>query len=56
MTGFEPVDMLLGIESILRQIKEGKAGVDNVYTRAVSLPANPQARELLAAVFAPDDA
>ena len=48
--------MLLGIESILRQIKEGKAGVDNVYTRAVSLPANPQARELLAAVFAPDDA
>ena len=48
--------MLLGIESILRQIKEGKACVDNVYTRAVSLPANPQARELLAAVFAPDDA
>ena len=25
VTGFEPVDMLLGIESILRQIKEGKA-------------------------------
>ena len=56
VTGFEPVDMLLGIESILRQMKEGKAGVDNVYTRAVSVPANPQARELLAAVFAPDDA
>ena len=48
--------MLLGIESILRQIKAGKATVDNVYTRAVSVPANPQARELLAAVFAPDDA
>jgi hydrogenase expression/formation protein HypD len=56
VTGFEPVDMLLGIESILRQIKEGHASVDNVYTRAVRLPANPQARELLAAVFAPDDA
>ena len=56
VTGFEPVDMLLGIESILRQLKEGKAGVDNVYTRAVRVPANPKARELLAAVFAPDDA
>jgi hydrogenase expression/formation protein HypD len=56
VTGFEPVDMLLGIESILRQMKEGKAGVDNVYTRAVRVPANPKARELLAAVFAPDDA
>jgi hydrogenase expression/formation protein HypD len=56
VTGFEPVDMLLGIESILRQLKAGKAGVDNVYTRAVNVPANPKARELLAAVFAPDDA
>ena len=35
VTGFEPVDMLLGIESILRQLKQGKAAVDNVYTRAV---------------------
>jgi len=56
VTGFEPVDMLLGIESLLRQLKEGKPGVDNVYTRAVSLSANPQARELLATVFAPEDA
>jgi hydrogenase expression/formation protein HypD len=56
VTGFEPVDMLLGIESILGQLKEGKAGVDNVYTRAVQTPANPRARELLAAVFAPEDA
>jgi hydrogenase expression/formation protein HypD len=56
VTGFEPVDMLLGIESILRQIKEGHAFVDNVYTRAVRVPANPRARELLAEVFAPDDA
>ncbi len=56
VTGFEPVDVLLGIESILRQLKEGKPGVDNVYTRAVRVPANPRARELLAEVFAPDDA
>jgi hydrogenase expression/formation protein HypD len=56
VTGFEPVDMLLGVESILRQLKERKAVVDNVYTRAAPLPANPRARELLAEVFAPEDA
>jgi hydrogenase expression/formation protein HypD len=56
VTGFEPVDMLLGIESILRQLKEGQARVDNVYTRAAKIPANPRARELLAEVFAPEDA
>ena len=42
VTGFEPVDMLLGIESILRQMKEGKACVDNVYTRAVQRSRQPQ--------------
>jgi hydrogenase expression/formation protein HypD len=56
VTGFEPVDMLLGIESILRQLKEGKPTVDNVYTRAVQIPPNPRARDLLAEVFAPADA
>jgi hydrogenase expression/formation protein HypD len=56
VTGFEPVDMLLGIESILGQLQEGKALVDNVYTRAVQVPANPRARELLTEVFAPEDA
>jgi hydrogenase expression/formation protein HypD len=56
VTGFEPVDMLLGIESILGQLKGGKACVDNVYTRAVQTPPNPRARELLAEVFAPEDA
>jgi hydrogenase expression/formation protein HypD len=56
VTGFEPVDMLLGIESILRQIQEARPTVDNVYTRAVRMPPNPRARELLAEVFAPEDA
>ena len=56
VTGFEPVDMLLGIESILRQLRQGKAIVDNVYTRAVQVPPNPRASDLLAEVFAPADA
>jgi hydrogenase expression/formation protein HypD len=56
VTGFEPIDMLLGIESILRQLKQKKAIVDNVYTRAVQVPANPRAQELLAEVFTAVDA
>jgi hydrogenase expression/formation protein HypD len=56
VTGFEPVDMLLGLEAILRQVHEGQARVDNVYTRAVQVQANPRAKTLLAEVFAPCDA
>jgi hydrogenase expression/formation protein HypD len=56
VTGFEPLDMLLGIESLLRQIKDGAARVENVYTRAVQVQPNPRARELLDEVFAASDA
>ncbi len=56
VTGFEPLDMLLGIEAILRQLHEGRARVDNVYTRAVKVEPNPRAQALLAEVFAPCDA
>jgi hydrogenase expression/formation protein HypD len=56
VTGFEPVDMMLGLESILGQIKSGQALVANVYTRAVQLQPNPRARELLDEVFAASDA
>jgi hydrogenase expression/formation protein HypD len=56
VTGFEPLDMLLGIEAILRQLHEGVARVDNVYTRAVQVQPNPRAQALLAEVFAPCDA
>jgi hydrogenase expression/formation protein HypD len=56
ITGFEPIDMLLGIESILHQLSQGQAVVDNVYTRAVQLPANPRAQALLHEVFTAEDA
>lgn len=56
VTGFEPVDLMLGIESLLRQLRKGMAVVDNVYTRAVPIHPNPRARELLDEVFAPADA
>ena len=56
VTGFEPLDMLLGVEAILRQLQEGRPRVDNVYPRAVQVQANPQARALLEEVFEPGDA
>ena len=56
VTGFEPVDILLGVSSLLKQIREQKPLVDNVYTRAVQAPANPRAQALLAEVFVPEDA
>ncbi|MDP3181772.1 MAG: hydrogenase formation protein HypD [Desulfobaccales bacterium] len=56
VAGFEPVDMLLGIESLLRQISQGQVFIDNVYPRAVQAQPNPRAQKLLSEVFAPDDA
>ena len=55
VAGFEPVDIMLGIESILRQIAEGNARVDNVYARAVTREPNPRAFELFSEVFTPAD-
>ncbi|MHB8070265.1 MAG: hydrogenase formation protein HypD [Desulfobaccales bacterium] len=56
VTGFEPLDLLLGIDSILAQISQGQARVENVYTRAVQVQPNPRAQALLADVFAAADA
>ena len=56
VTGFEPVDILLGVASLLKQIASGNPKVDNVYTRAVKAPANPQAQVLLEEVFETEDA
>jgi len=56
VTGFEPVDILLGVSSLLKQINDSKPLVDNVYTRAVQAPANPRAQALLDEVFVPEGA
>jgi len=56
VAGFEPLDILLGVEAILQQLSEGSARVDNVYTRAVQTPANPRAQALLSEIFTPTDA
>ena len=56
VTGFEPVDILLGVYSIVRQIAAKNPAVDNAYARAVKAPANPRAQALLEEIFVPEDA
>jgi hydrogenase expression/formation protein HypD len=47
IAGFEPSDILLGILSILEQIKEGKAVVSNEYARVVRPSGNPKALAIM---------
>lgn len=53
VTGFEPVDILLGIKDLVLQNRQGQARVSNVYRRAVPPDPNPQAQALLEEVFEP---
>jgi len=56
ITGFEPGDILLGISSILDQIKEGKPRVAIEYSRVVQRNGNPIALRLMEEVLEPKDA
>jgi hydrogenase expression/formation protein HypD len=47
VTGFEPADILLGIISILEQIREAKPRVANEYARVVRPDGNPSARAVM---------
>lgn len=52
ITGFEPVDLLEGVLMAVRQLESGRAEVENQYARAVRWDGNPEARRVVAAVFA----
>lgn len=56
VTGFEPLDMLLGIKMLARQIVSGSAEVEIEYSRLVRREGNRKAQQLLAQVFTPSDA
>jgi hydrogenase expression/formation protein HypD len=47
VTGFEPLDILQAIYMILKQIEEGRAQVENQYTRAATWEGNPRAQQVL---------
>jgi hydrogenase expression/formation protein HypD len=53
VAGFEPVDVLLGVLRLLEQVREGRAAVENAYSRVARPEGNPRARRLLAEAFVP---
>ena len=56
ITGFTGEDVLLGIYMLLKQISEGRAEVENEYTRSVRPEGNPKAIALINEVFEVEDA
>jgi len=55
VTGFEPLDLLMGVYMLAKQVKEGRSEVENEYRRVVRPEGNPRARELLERAFTPVD-
>lgn len=55
VTGFEPVDILLGIQTVVQMLEKGEVGVENAYPRSVKKEGNLKARALLNQVFEPGD-
>jgi hydrogenase expression/formation protein HypD len=55
ITGFEGLDMLLGILILVRQIEKGECRVENAYPRAVRREGNMRAQELISATLEPRD-
>jgi hydrogenase expression/formation protein HypD len=51
VTGFEPVDLLEGIWRAVKQLEEGRAEVENQYSRLVRPEGNPRARQAIERVF-----
>jgi len=56
VTGFEPADVMQGVEMLVRQVVEGRHEVENQYRRVVSREGNRKAQAILADVFVPCDA
>ena len=56
IAGFEPADILLGVRSLLEQLRAGRPEVALVYTRAVRPEGNPAAQALMREVLEPADA
>jgi hydrogenase expression/formation protein HypD len=55
IAGFEPLDVLIAIYMLAKQIKSGEAKVENEYTRAVRYKGNEKALSIMNTVFEPCD-
>jgi hydrogenase expression/formation protein HypD len=51
IAGFEPLDVMQAILMLVRQLNEGRAEVENEFTRAVTREGNAKAKALVAEVF-----
>jgi len=55
IAGFEPLDLLMAVWMLVRQIKQGNAVVENEYVRAVKPQGNRKAQHVMQQVFEPVD-
>lgn len=55
VTGFEPLDLVEGILMTIRQLEEGRAVVENAYSRVVTEQGNNPAQDMIRQVFEPCD-
>jgi len=51
IAGFEPVDVMRAVHLLVRQVNEGRAEVENEFTRAVTREGNRKAQALVDSVF-----
>ena len=51
IAGFEPLDVMQAILMLVRQLNDGRAEVENEFTRAVTREGNEKAKRLVADVF-----
>jgi hydrogenase expression/formation protein HypD len=55
VTGFEPLDILEGVLMVVRQLEQGRAEVENQYSRVLSRAGNAAAQKLIGQIFAISD-
>jgi len=51
VAGFEPMDMLMALYMLVKQLKDGKALLENEYSRIVKPEGNPKALEIMRKAF-----
>ncbi len=55
VAGFEPLDLMMGVYMLARQVQDGRAEVENEYSRVVQRDGNPNAVKAIQEVFEPSD-
>ena len=55
VAGFEPLDLMMAVYMLARQVRGGRAEVENEYSRVVHPDGNPSAVKAMGEVFEPSD-